>query len=104
VCSGRFARSCRYARASDRRDRAPRDLRSNRRVYKRHDRGVRTGGNHGRTGGRDGNRRHNHLGLVDGDPSTNIADIERVETVFKNGTGYDSKKIFESVKGFVGRI
>jgi imidazolonepropionase-like amidohydrolase len=42
--------------------------------------------------------------LVDGDPSTNIADIERVETVFKNGTGYDSKKIFESVKGFVGRI
>lgn len=40
--------------------------------------------------------------LVDGDPATNISDIEKVETVFKDGVGYDSKKLFDSVKGFVG--
>lgn len=40
--------------------------------------------------------------VIDGDPSENIKDIERVETVFKDGVGYDSAKLIESVRGFVG--
>jgi hypothetical protein len=42
------------------------------------------------------------LVLVKGDPSKNIEDIENVETVFKAGVGYDSKKLIDSVKGQVG--
>lgn len=40
--------------------------------------------------------------IIDGDPSKNISDIRKVEWVFKNGVGYDSKKMFESVRGKVG--
>ena len=40
--------------------------------------------------------------LVKGDPSANISDIENVELVFKDGVGWDSKKLIESVKGQVG--
>jgi imidazolonepropionase-like amidohydrolase len=40
--------------------------------------------------------------LIHGDPSKNIADIEKVETVFKDGVGYDSAKLIESVRGQVG--
>jgi imidazolonepropionase-like amidohydrolase len=40
--------------------------------------------------------------LIHGDPSKNIADIEKVETVFKDGVGYDSAKLIESVRGSVG--
>jgi Amidohydrolase family len=40
--------------------------------------------------------------LIKGDPSKHIEDIENVETVFKQGTGYDSKKLIESVRGQVG--
>lgn len=40
--------------------------------------------------------------IIDGDPSKNISDIRRVLYVFKNGIGYNSKKLFESVKGKVG--
>ena len=40
--------------------------------------------------------------LIKGDPSKNIDDIENVETVFKAGVGYDSKKLIESVRGQVG--
>ena len=40
--------------------------------------------------------------IVDGDPSKNISDIQKVQYVFKNGVGYNSKKLFESVKGKVG--
>lgn len=40
--------------------------------------------------------------LIKGDPSKNIDDIENVETVFKAGVGYDSRKLIESVKGQVG--
>ena len=32
----------------------------------------------------------------------NIIPIRKVEWVFKNGVGYDSKKTFESVRGKVG--
>ena len=42
------------------------------------------------------------LALIKGDPSKNIDDIENVETVFKAGIGYDSKKLIESVRGQVG--
>jgi predicted amidohydrolase YtcJ len=40
--------------------------------------------------------------LVKGDLSVNIRDIENVEIVFKDGVGYDSKKLIESIKGQVG--
>lgn len=43
------------------------------------------------------------LVLIDGNPSLNIADVEHVEVVFKNGIGFDSAKIFEAMKGQVGR-
>ena len=42
------------------------------------------------------------LMIVDGDPSKNISDIRKVQYVFKNGVGYNSKKLFDSVKGKVG--
>ncbi len=42
------------------------------------------------------------LVLIKGDLSKRIDDIENVETVFKKGVGYDSKKLIESVRGQVG--
>jgi imidazolonepropionase-like amidohydrolase len=42
------------------------------------------------------------IAVVKGDPSANIQDIENVEVVFKDGIGYDSKKLIDSVKGQVG--
>jgi hypothetical protein len=42
------------------------------------------------------------LVLIKGDPSKNISDIENVETVFKAGVGFDSKKLIDSVRGQVG--
>ncbi len=42
------------------------------------------------------------LYVVRGDPSSHIADIEKVELVFKDGVGYDSAKLIESVRGLVG--
>jgi hypothetical protein len=40
--------------------------------------------------------------LIKGDPSRQIDAIENVETVFKAGVGYDSKKLIDSVRGQVG--
>jgi Amidohydrolase family len=40
--------------------------------------------------------------LIKGDPSRKIEDIENVETVFKDGVGYDSNKLIESVREQVG--
>jgi len=40
--------------------------------------------------------------VVAGDPSTKIGDIEKTELVFKDGVGYDSAKLVESVRGSVG--
>jgi imidazolonepropionase-like amidohydrolase len=40
--------------------------------------------------------------IVNGDPSARIGDIEKIETVFKNGVGFDSAKLFASVRGQVG--
>lgn len=42
------------------------------------------------------------LVVIRGDPSKRIDDIENVETVFKDGVGYDSGKLIESVRGVVG--
>ena len=42
------------------------------------------------------------LVVVHGDPSTRIADIEKVEIVFKDGVGFDSAKLVDSVRGAVG--
>jgi imidazolonepropionase-like amidohydrolase len=42
------------------------------------------------------------LVLVKGDPSTKISDIENVEVVFKDGVGYDPKKLTDAVRGWVG--
>jgi hypothetical protein len=40
--------------------------------------------------------------VIRGDPSSKISDIERTEIVFKDGIGYDSAKLIESVRGSVG--
>ncbi|MGH9677923.1 MAG: amidohydrolase family protein, partial [Candidatus Acidiferrum sp.] len=40
--------------------------------------------------------------VVDGDPSANIKDIEKVRLVFKDGVGYDSAKLIESAREKVG--
>jgi hypothetical protein len=40
--------------------------------------------------------------VVDGNPARDIHDIEKVETVFKDGVGYDSKKLIDAVRGNVG--
>jgi len=42
------------------------------------------------------------LVVIKGDPSKKIEDIENVETVFKDGIGYDSAKLIESVRGVAG--
>ncbi|MFL6466711.1 MAG: amidohydrolase family protein [Pyrinomonadaceae bacterium] len=42
------------------------------------------------------------LMVVKGNPATNIADIEKVEIVFKDGVGYDTEKLIQSVQGLVG--
>jgi hypothetical protein len=42
------------------------------------------------------------LVVIKGDPSKKIDDIENVETVFKDGIGYDSAKLIESVRDTVG--
>ena len=42
------------------------------------------------------------LVVVKGNPAANISDIEKVEIVFKDGVGYDSEKLIQSVQGLVG--
>jgi enamidase len=42
------------------------------------------------------------LVLIDGDPSVRIKDIHKVETVFKQGVGYDPKKLIDAVRGKAG--
>lgn len=42
--------------------------------------------------------------IIAGDPSTNIKDVEKVQYVFRNGVGYNSKKLIDSVRGRVGFI
>jgi len=42
------------------------------------------------------------LMIVKGNPAARISDIENVEIVFKDGVGYDSEKLIQSVQGLVG--
>jgi imidazolonepropionase-like amidohydrolase len=42
------------------------------------------------------------LMIVKGNPAANINDIEHVEIVFKDGIGYDSEKLIQSVQSLVG--
>jgi imidazolonepropionase-like amidohydrolase len=42
------------------------------------------------------------LMVVKGNPTASISDIEKVEIVFKDGVGYDSEKLIQSVQGLVG--
>jgi len=42
------------------------------------------------------------LVVMKGDPAAHITDIEKVEIVFKDGAGYDTRKLLESVKGRYG--
>jgi imidazolonepropionase-like amidohydrolase len=43
------------------------------------------------------------LVVIKGDPATRIADVENVEVVFKDGVGYDTRKLLDSVKGHYGQ-
>ena len=40
--------------------------------------------------------------VVRGNPAANIDDVEKVDIVFKDGVGFDSMKLIESVKGRFG--
>lgn len=40
--------------------------------------------------------------LINGDLRTDIKNIRQLQTIYKDGIGFDSKKLFESVKGLVG--
>jgi hypothetical protein len=42
------------------------------------------------------------LMVVKGNPAATIGDLENVEIVFKDGVGYDSEKLIQSVQGLVG--
>jgi imidazolonepropionase-like amidohydrolase len=42
------------------------------------------------------------LVVVGGNPAAAISDLRKTETVFKDGRGFDSKRLFESVTGSVG--
>ena len=40
--------------------------------------------------------------VINGNPAQNIADVRKVDTVFKEGIGYDPKRLIDSVRGQVG--
>lgn len=40
--------------------------------------------------------------LVEGNPAAAISDIRKIQTVFKDGVGYDAAKLIEAVRGTVG--
>jgi len=42
------------------------------------------------------------LVVLSGNPAEKIENVEKVETVFKDGVGYDSAKLIQSVAGTVG--
>ncbi len=42
------------------------------------------------------------LVLINGDPEQDIQQVRRMEIVFKKGVGFDSVKLFETMKGKVG--
>jgi enamidase len=42
------------------------------------------------------------LVLIDGDPTVEVGEVRRVEIVFRDGIGWDSRALFDSVRGTVG--
>lgn len=42
------------------------------------------------------------LVVIDGNPASQISDIEKVTIVFKDGVGFDSAKLLQSIRGHVG--
>lgn len=46
--------------------------------------------------------KHADLVVLGGDPTSHVSDIRKVETVFKQGVGYDPQRLIASVKGRVG--
>ncbi len=42
------------------------------------------------------------LVVIKGDPAAHISDIENVEIVFKDGVGYDTRKLLASANGHYG--
>ncbi len=42
------------------------------------------------------------LVVVTGNPAKNIADVEKIDIVFKDGVGYDPEKLIASVRGLMG--
>ena len=42
------------------------------------------------------------LVVIDGNPAAKIEDIEKTEIVFKDGVGYDPRKLIDSVRGLMG--
>ncbi|HVX40008.1 MAG TPA: amidohydrolase family protein [Gemmatimonadaceae bacterium] len=42
------------------------------------------------------------LVVIDGDPSTHVEDVRKVQLVFRQGVGYDPARLIASVKGKVG--
>lgn len=42
------------------------------------------------------------LVLINGDPSARVTDVRKVETVFKQGVGYDPNKLIDAVRGKAG--
>jgi imidazolonepropionase-like amidohydrolase len=42
------------------------------------------------------------LVVLDGNPTKQISDVEKVRLVFRDGIGFDSAKLIESVRGQVG--
>jgi imidazolonepropionase-like amidohydrolase len=40
--------------------------------------------------------------LINGDPTTKPRDMRNIETVFKEGYGYDPKKLIDAVRGKAG--
>ena len=42
------------------------------------------------------------LVLIGGDPARDVRDVRKVEIVFKEGVGYDPKKLIDAVRGKAG--
>ena len=40
--------------------------------------------------------------LLDGNPATAISDVRKIDTVFRQGIGFDPAKLIQSVTGKVG--
>ena len=46
--------------------------------------------------------KHADLVVIDGNPASQVSDIRKVRIVFRDGVGYDPRKLMDSVVGSVG--